>query len=290
MLAATPTRTTAARSVPAAPPPSSLRPSDGRPAGPIGAFAGCAIRHFGLEPADLEINLSGPPGPAAVTDILARSLERAGEPIGRDAALAAPVGDRIAALLAIAAPEVDGRFGVPVACPSPGCGDAIEIELTWDELRALASSRGDDALEVEACDRRVRVRRPTGADQERWLREPFPLDGTTARQSILGDLLRDDPRPALDPALAAAIEAALDARDPLVDCSVAVVCPTCGAESSVEVPLTALAVGVLRRAQGRLLEDVHDLARAYGWTEAAILALPAWRRARYRALCTADGR
>jgi hypothetical protein len=31
----------------------------------------------------------------------------------------------------------------------------------------------------------------------------------------------------------------------------------------------------------RLLDDVHVLARAYGWSERAILALPEMRRAAY---------
>ena len=39
-----------------------------------------------------------------------------------------------------------------------------------------------------------------------------------------------------------------------------------------------------REAQDRLIEEVHALARAYGWTEVEAMAMAPWRRARYLAL------
>ena len=42
--------------------------------------------------------------------------------------------------------------------------------------------------------------------------------------------------------------------------------------------------GQSREAASALLQEVHQLARHYGWSEAQILALPAHRRAHYLAL------
>jgi hypothetical protein len=43
----------------------------------------------------------------------------------------------------------------------------------------------------------------------------------------------------------------------------------------------ALTWAQVRAAAGRLLGDIADLAAAFGWTEAEVLALPERRRAAY---------
>ena len=39
-------------------------------------------------------------------------------------------------------------------------------------------------------------------------------------------------------------------------------------------------------AAGRLMRDIHLLASAYGWTEAEVLSLSAWRRQAYLDMVT----
>jgi len=266
----------------------------------LGALGPFVARPFGAVATDLGVDLSEPVGPAVVTDILERCLsDEAGTPAPSDVLWNAPVGDRIAALVRIAAPEVGGSFAVPMRCTEPDCREPIEIELTWPELRDVAERSATGPFTVDGHDAGFLVRRPTGADQDRWRR--FGLDASGAAgqlgavgpetgliRLIVGDLIVEGPRDRLSDVDVAMIQAALDEHDPLICCELAVLCPTCGTTSTIELSLTAVAIGVLRRVQGRIVDEIHDLARAYGWTEDTILAIPAWRRARYRAMTAAD--
>ncbi|OGO58788.1 MAG: hypothetical protein A2V85_11575 [Chloroflexi bacterium RBG_16_72_14] len=257
-------------------------PSGGRPA--LGRLAAFDLRQFGTVTDDLGIDLGAPVGPAAVTDLLAACLtDGHGVPPSRPELWSAPVGDRTAAMVAIAALEGDGTFAVVLRCPAPECGEDLEIEVTWDEVSAVAQ-RASDSFDVDAAGARYQVRRPTGADQERWLAAAVASRAPSGRD-LLAELVQDRPpgRAFSDDELAS-IEAALDDHDPLVCFGLDVVCPACGAASRHEPSLLAMAAAVLRTHQRRLLRDVDALARAYGWSEAAILAIPAWRRAAYRDL------
>jgi len=81
----------------------------------------------------------------------------------------------------------------------------------------------------------------------------------------------------------AEILAALEAAGPGFDTDLAYRCPSCGAANRFWFdPLD----WIVRQGRGVLLE-VHRLARAYGWTEAEILALPRARRQAYLALIEA---
>ncbi|OGO52745.1 MAG: hypothetical protein A2Z32_03870 [Chloroflexi bacterium RBG_16_69_14] len=267
----------------------------------LGALGPFVARQFGAVATDLGVDLSEPIGPAVITDILARCLsDGAGTPAPSEVVWNAPVGDRIAALVGIAAPEVGGSFSVPLRCADRDCREPIEIELTWAELRAVAERSAREPFKVDSDDAGFLVRRPTGTDQDRWRRfgldapdDPgaLPAVGPEAGMDrvIVGDLIVEGPRERLTGADVATIQAALDEHDPLICCELAVLCPTCGTTSPVELSLTAVAIDVLRRVQGRIVDEIHDLARAYGWTEDTILAIPAWRRARYRAMTAADG-
>lgn len=61
-------------------------------------------------------------------------------------------------------------------------------------------------------------------------------------------------------------------------------CPDCGTALSVWFDVKTYVMTELRRLAGGVYAEVHLLARAYGWAEAAILALPGDRRRRYAAL------
>jgi hypothetical protein len=58
-------------------------------------------------------------------------------------------------------------------------------------------------------------------------------------------------------------------------------CPRCGVGTTEPFDVTSFLFSELADWARQLLFDVHDLARAYGWTEAEILALPPRRRELY---------
>ena len=76
---------------------------------------------------------------------------------------------------------------------------------------------------------------------------------------------------------------ALDAVNPWADLRVEIACPSCSATSDVVVDLAALLWDELESEAGRIFNEVHILARAYGWREDEILAMSPWRRAAYLA-------
>lgn len=74
---------------------------------------------------------------------------------------------------------------------------------------------------------------------------------------------------------------ALDAADPWADIALDLPCPACGAAMSASFDITAYVWDELDTRARALLDDIHTLASAYGWTEPEILALSDTRRAAY---------
>jgi len=260
--------------------PGSVLVNDRLPLGDLNARPG---RPFGSAASDLAIDLSDPVGPDAVTDVLAACLvDDAGRPVDRAPLWGAPVGDRVALLVAVAATDVVDTFAVPLRCPTATCREEIEVELTWTEIASVARRAARDSFEVRARGTAYRIRRPTGLDQVRWgAQRASPRD-------VLADLIEAGPEEGLTPSRMARLEEALDDHDPLVSFGLDVVCPSCGEARRHEPSLVAIAAARFRRIQAQLVDDIHDLARTYGWNEAEILGIPPWRRARYRALIAAS--
>ena len=138
---------------------------------------------------------------------------------------------------------------------------------------------------------RMQLRRPTGGDQLEWQRRSYD-DLEHARAAMLDSLLggadvpsrgSNDGRPAERQArdLADTLDRQLEEFDPLVAFSIHSRCPHCELESDFPIDLEDLALQELERIQRRLFHDVHQLARAYHWSEAEIFNLTPQRRARY---------
>ena len=244
------------------------------------------LHPFGGAAADLAVDFARPPGPALVTDVLACCAEVAdGE--GEGSVDALPVGTRLECLVALAGMEAE-TLDVPLRCPE--CGEPIEVVFTVDELLGIAADAPEGgALEVEAEGARLVVRRPTGADQAAWLAARYEAEDEAAR-AVARSLLREGAEVELTPARLAAVDAALEALDPLTALTVAAACPCCEQTAVHEVDVAALTLARLAAVQRRTIEEVHVLARRYHWSEAEVLAVPPRRRARYLALLDREAR
>lgn len=240
-----------------------------------------AMRPFG-QAADLDLDFGDPDRPGLVTTLLAQCDER------RDPAFwwSQPVSGRTAALLRlIALTEQRGALSLNARCVAAACGETFEFELPLQALQDCqpAEDAGPILVRLDA-QRSVTIRRPTGADLQRWRERP-PASPTAAMRLMLDTLLLEgQASPDDEPALSASLVAA----DPLVAFTVSCRCPACGAAQDVAVDLEGLALGRLRARQQALLQEVHCLASRYGWTEAEVLAVPPARRARYLALMEAS--
>lgn len=187
---------------------------------------------------------------------------------------ALPLGAVTRALLALRI----ATFGPAAAgvADCAACGERLDLDL---DVAALLDGLPPPAGDIAVAGWRVR---PPG------LADLAAIDGETDTARAVRRLLDRCTLAAgeapLDPAILAAIEAALDAHDPAADLAIAVACPLCGEETLADLDVGALFWEEIAVSARLLLGEVHRLARAYGWSEAEILGLGPARRAAYLAL------
>ncbi|KQP70687.1 hypothetical protein ASF40_13170 [Microbacterium sp. Leaf288] len=192
----------------------------------------------------------------------------------------APLGHLHAAALGFHTALTGPRLEAVVTCPA--CASAVEFALDADSLRGLSgtAASGDLTVPTQAGAWRVRWRVPTAGD----LAE---VAGRTDAAATLLARCCDVTGPSGEDATLAPvevvehIEAALAAADPLAEVTVGLDCPECGALFDADVDPIAFVWHEVESRARRVLREVDVLARAYGWTEADVLALPEQRRAAY---------
>ena len=222
---------------------------------------------------------------ARLDDMLALSLvEQAGRaaPLDRAVMLAAALGDEASAMVADLALDrrdrmlIDARiaaFGGAIAffarCPHCDEGNEADFDLT-----ALPPAVAEDAVAVDLSGRRVALRAPTS-------------------RVVAAAVLADDSGVLLDHCVGArhdsldAIETALAEAFPLLDIRFDMTCGACSAPFSTRFDIAEWLWREVAVLAERMINAVHRLARAYGWSERDILALSAARRARYLAVLAA---
>jgi hypothetical protein len=246
------------------------------------------LRRFGTEMADLDLDFNRP-APQVVTQVIGCCAWRAdGMKLDETLFGELSVSTRIVCLLLLAGLDGVEKLVAGLTCPVPDCGGQYEVDLTLDEVLAYGQTDADEPLRVDLDTFVLSLRRPTGNDQLAWLNAGF-RNVQAARLGILRSLALSELPEDLAELQLVQIEAALDENDPLVCFSLTTPCPACETAAVHEVSLSDLALRVLRGAQSRLVEIVHLLASHYGWSEAAVLEIPAWRRERYLLLIGASG-
>jgi hypothetical protein len=188
-----------------------------------------------------------------------------------------PVADFEVLLLHLRETVLGGTIASDIACPA--CREPVEVSFRIDDFIAAV---------------RPSVPRDVAPD---LLAGWFALAGARFRLPLVADLLavRDAASPgaalrarcldAVTPArLRPRIERAIARMAPEVSGPVGGACPGCGATVEALFNVPGFVVAELRRQAAEVYADVHKLAGAYGWSEAAILALPGARRRRYAEL------
>jgi hypothetical protein len=87
--------------------------------------------------------------------------------------------------------------------------------------------------------------------------------------------------PSLPDEVSEAVVAEIARHDPQGDIRFDLVCPDCSHRWEAIFDIVTFAWNEIGAWAGRLLRQVHTLARAYGWREAEILALSPFRRRLY---------
>jgi hypothetical protein len=158
---------------------------------------------------------------------------------------------------------------ITLTCQQPECREpAFEASVPLSALEQLVAQSEQQPLHT-------RFRQPTGEDQIQWLTLPRTEMGVRAMaRSLLTTRTGDE-------AWLSDAEAALSELDPLTAFSVTCSCPGCEVKHAHPIDLEGWALAHLQQRQAALIRIVHRLATAYRWTEADVLALPAWRRMAY---------
>jgi hypothetical protein len=216
----------------------------------------------------------------------ALALLRAAEPDAEPAALERrSVGRRNAGLLALRTALFGSRLVGLVTCPA--CGERVETTFSTAALDPGAVD--DGRCRVERSGWRVSVRPPDSSDLAAAARTGDPTEGRRellARCIVEADC-EDAAAGEMPPAVLAAVLERLAAADPAGDVELRVDCPRCGHAWGVDLDIAAFLWDELSAWSERLLDDVHALATAYGWSEREILSMTPWRRHAYVARATA---
>jgi len=214
----------------------------------------------------------------------ALALLAAADPTSAPATLAAlPVGERDGRLLTLREAVFGARVAGRAACPA--CALELDLAFLVSDIRVSADAARADTFTLAAAGYAVAFRLPTSQD---LLALAGLRDVEMARQMLLtacivavqppDDAALDTPLPA---AVVAALVAHMAAADPQADVQLALVCPACVQQWQESFDIVSFLWAELDAWAGRLLREVHSLATAYGWGEAAILALSPRRRQYY---------
>jgi len=198
------------------------------------------------------------------------------------------IGRRDALLLELRASLFGRKIVSLTECPQ--CGAGVELEFNVDDFSApsLPAECGGDftvvvAVFSESCEARFRL--PNSLDQIAIAQSP---DAETARRTLLSRCVLsarrggDEVSPEYLPAAAlAAMSERMAELDPLASIFLAAPCPDCRFQWQSLFDICDFFWRELSSYAQRLLQEVHLLASAYGWSEAEILSLSSTRRRLY---------
>lgn len=193
-----------------------------------------------------------------------------------------PLGRRDARLLALHAAL--GGHALEATARCPACGEAAEFTIEPDALLAGAADAAPPTP-VETDGFVVTWRPPDSRDVAV---AGTAGDAAAAERVLLGRCVTAATRHdgevdagALPAGVREELARAMLAADPLAEVLVDVTCPACEVAFAADLDVAAFVWAELRAHAQRLLREVDVLARAYGWTEAEVLALDERRRAAY---------
>jgi hypothetical protein len=220
-----------------------------------------------------------------VTGLLARCVVHVdGIEVDDEVVRRLTVGDREALLWHLRA----GVFGDGLACivDCPACGERMDIDLLVSDVLVPpyddVHDRHTVSFDVDGEQAEVDVRLVTGEDQEEAARKG---GGEAGVEELLArcvlDVRTSSSFERSSPSLADALSDTLAELDPQAEVTIDAACPSCGHPLTALVDGAAILFAELTKSDDRLLREVDAIARAYHWSEDAILSLDVQRRRRY---------
>lgn len=194
------------------------------------------------------------------------------------------IGQRDALLLRLREQTFGSRLTGLAACPN--CGERLETSFLVSELLESipAPDEGGAPLTLETLGYKISFRLPTSQD----------LQNAPDREALLAACVLEAaraeaaiPPASLSEAVTQALVARMEQADPLASVTMPLTCPACNHAWQSLFDIASFFWSEIGAWAARILREIHLLASAYGWSEAEILALSAWRRQRYLELVSA---
>lgn len=185
-----------------------------------------------------------------------------------DALATLTIGERDERLLRLREATFGNRLPLVASCPQ--CKEALEAEVSASELMTCgADVRAGHEIEVNG--RTIRFRLPNSIDLA-VVRGRADAERALFARCVEGE--HDDE-------VMEAVAAKMAELDPQSDIDLSLTCPTCGHSWSAPFDIASYFWSEVDTWAQRLLVEIHQLARGYGWSERDILAMSAPRRRAY---------
>jgi hypothetical protein len=181
----------------------------------------------------------------------------------------------------------EANFGSMVSgvAECPECGELLQWDLDLDDVRSTSSNHeeGTNRLVVDGLELLYRL--PDSTDLA-----AVALGGDVAhgRATLLHRCVLEARKEgvrvevhSLPEVVVSALAAEMEANDPQAETLLDFECPECGLRWQALFDVMTFLWTELQARARNLLNDVRDLARAYGWSEKDILGMSAVRRRYY---------
>lgn len=200
---------------------------------------------------------------------------------GLDELARLPLGSRDCLLLKLRERLFGPRLTGLIPCPE--CGESLEISFQMGDVLSSRASEPNKkhSLSVRGYD--ILFRPPTSLD----LIRSVGLDVESLKGNLIelcievtyeGQPLSPDQIPG---DILETVIKAMDDSDPQAEVQLELKCPFCGCEKLVIFDILHFLWMEIEAWAQRVLEEIHLLALAYGWSEADILAMSPLRRQAY---------
>lgn len=195
------------------------------------------------------------------------------------------IGEREARLAQFYAALFGATFEGLATCPA--CEDLVEFAIPAGQLR---TDGGLTEFSITEGEWQVRGRILSAADAAEASRQgdASRVAAELLSRSVLSASCSGAAVPAssLPSSVVDRVADALLEHDPLSQIDLELRCPNCGHEMTRRMDPPTFLWAKLDRWASQMLQEVHLLARNYGWPESTILAMSPTRRARYLDMVT----
>jgi hypothetical protein len=200
-----------------------------------------------------------------------------------DALARLSIGQRDARLLTLRAWMFSPRLAGLTNCPQ--CGEVVDLAFDTGEILTPREPDTMEEFSITIEDYVVRFRLPASSDLADLAE---PADRATARDQLLdrcflaaqhngGEISVTE----LPTHIVVAVVDHMAQADPQGDVQLALSCPSCKHGWQATFDIVSFFWREINAWAYRILREVHTLAAAYGWSEADVLGMSAWRRQVY---------